>query len=74
MKKKTKNGWNILILTITNLEKYVYSKKCLKNDVDPLPPAKSKTLSRRKSHLATAVILGRPAPFPNKFSNWLGKQ
>ena len=26
MKEKHKNGCNILIMTITNLEKYVYSK------------------------------------------------
>ena len=61
MKKKHKNGCNILIITISNLEKYVYSKKCLKQ-------------RRRKSLLATAVILGRPAPFPNKVCDWLGKQ
>ena len=30
MKEKHKNGCNILIMTFTNLEKYVYSKKCLK--------------------------------------------
>ena len=52
MKEKHKNGCNILIMTFTNLEKYVYSKKCLKQRL----PAKSKVFSRRKSHLATAVI------------------
>ena len=30
MKEKHKNGCNILIMTFTNLEKYVYSKKGLK--------------------------------------------
>ena len=28
MKEKHKNDCNILIMTFTNLEKYVYSKKC----------------------------------------------
>ena len=58
MKEKHKNGCNILIITFTNLEKYVYSKKSLKQrrQPPPLSPAKSKVFSRRKSHLATAVI------------------
>ena len=46
-------------MTFTNLEKYVYSKKVLKTTTStllPLSPAKSKVFSRRKSHLATAVI------------------
>ena len=30
MKEKHKNGCNILIMTFTNLENYVYSKKGLK--------------------------------------------
>jgi len=30
MKEKHKNDCNILIMTFTNLEKYVFSKKCLK--------------------------------------------
>ena len=30
MKEKHKNGCNSLITTFTNLESYVYSKKCLK--------------------------------------------
>ena len=30
MKEKLKNGCHILIMTFTNLEKYVYFKKCLK--------------------------------------------
>ena len=46
------------MMTFTNLEKYVCSKKCLKQrrQPAPLPPTKSKAFSRRKSHLATAVI------------------
>ena len=44
--KNIKNGCNILIMTFTNLEKYVYSKKGLKQrrqpPPQPLPPAKSK--------------------------------
>ena len=48
-------------MAFTNLKKYVYSKKCLKQRRQPPPPpplspAKSKVYSRRKSHLATAVI------------------
>ena len=40
---------NILIMTFTNLEKYLYSKKSLKQRLQPppLPPAKSKAFSRR---------------------------
>ena len=38
MKEKRKNGCNILILTFTNLEKYVYFKKCLKQRRQPSPP------------------------------------
>ena len=76
MKEKTKNGCNILMMIFTNLGKYVYSKKCLKQrrQPPPLPSAKSKVSSRRKSHLATAVIGGRPVPIPSKVCDWLGKQ
>ena len=35
MKEKHENGCNILIMTFTNLEKYVYSKKCLKQRRKP---------------------------------------
>ena len=63
-------------MIFTNLEKYVYSKKCLKQRRQPPPllPEKSKVFSRRKRHLAMAVIGGRPAPIPNKVCDWLGKQ
>ena len=58
MKKKNhKNCCNILIMTFTNFEKYVYSKKCLKqrsHSLPPLTPPLSKV--EGKSHLATAVI------------------
>ena len=37
MKEKHTNGCNILMMTFTNLEKYVYSKKCLKQRRQ-LPP------------------------------------
>ena len=79
MKEKHKNGCNILIITFTNLEKYVYSKnECLKQRRQPLPPSlppgKSKVFSRRKSHLAAAVTLGRPKPITNKVCDWLVKQ
>ena len=47
-------------MTFTNLEKYVYSKRCLKQRSQPPPPpplpipsAKSKVFSYRKSHLFT---------------------
>ena len=74
-KKKHKNGCNILIVTFTNLKNYVYFKKCLKQRRQPplpLTPPSSKV--EGKSHLATAVILGRPATIPNKLCDWLGKQ
>ena len=65
-------------MTFSSLEKYVYSKKCLKQRRQPPTPpvltAKSKLFSRRKSHLATAVILGRPALILNKVCDWLEKQ
>ena len=42
MKQKKKNGCNILIMIFTNLKKYVYSKKCLKQRRQPLNPPSSK--------------------------------
>ena len=33
-----KNDCNILIMTFTNLKKYVYFKKCLKQQRQPPPP------------------------------------
>ena len=53
MKEKHKNDCNILLMTFINLEKYVYSKKCLKQRRQPPPPPPPPL---RKSHLATAVI------------------
>ena len=48
MKEKHKNGCNILIITFTNLEKYVYSKnECLKQRRQPPPPNSSLQQSRR---------------------------
>ena len=44
------------MMTFTNLEKYVYSIKCLKQRRQPFPPAKSNVFLRRKSHLATVAI------------------
>ena len=38
MKEKHKNDCNILLMTFINLEKYVYSKKCLKQRRQPPPP------------------------------------
>ena len=73
-------------MIFTSVEKYVHSKKCLKQrrQLNPKPPpppsppplrlAKSKVFSRRKGHLATAVIGGRLAPIPDKVCYWLGKQ
>ena len=59
-------------MIFTNLEKYVYSKKCLKQrpQPPPLPPAKSKVFSRRKSHLAMAVM-GGPTCTHFKQGLWL---
>ena len=57
-------------MTFTNVEKYLYSKMCLKQRRQPpypslMPPSikvegqePAKVFSRRKSHLATAVIKG----------------
>ena len=42
MKEKHKNGCNILIMTFTNLEKYVYSNKSLKQRRQPPTPLSSK--------------------------------
>ena len=61
--KKHKTGCNILIMTFTNLEKYVYSKKCLKKRRQlppPLPPAKSKVFYAEKSpDYRGAIVRGR---------------
>ena len=40
--KKHKYGCHILIMIFTNLEKYVYSKKCLKQRRQPRTPPSSK--------------------------------
>ena len=53
-------------MTFTNLEKYVYSKKCLKQRRQPPHPslrdlAKSKVLSRRKNHLLFGIEYAYPA-------------
>ena len=42
MKEKHKNGCNILVITFTNLEKCVHSKKCLKQWRQPPTPPSSK--------------------------------
>ena len=47
MKEKHKNGCNILIMTFTNLEKYVYSKKCLKQRRQPPNPRPPTTPSSK---------------------------
>ena len=62
-------------MALTNFEKYVYSKMCLKQRRQPPSLQQSRRyLSRRKSHLATAFILGRPVLIPNKVFDWLEKQ
>ena len=38
MKEKHTNGCNILMMIFTNLEKCVYSKKCLKQRRQSSPP------------------------------------
>ena len=48
MKEKHKNGCNILIMTFTNLEKYVNSKKCSKQRSQP--PHRSLQQSRSYFH------------------------
>ena len=55
-------------MIFTNLEKYVYYKKCLNNDVNPppLPPAKSKVFSRRKSHLPLSLKTIGSAGYTNQ--------
>ena len=45
-RKNIKKGCNILLKTFTNLEKYVYSKKGLKQRCQP-PPSPSLQQSRR---------------------------
>ena len=47
MKEKNKNSSNILIMTFTNLKKYVYSKKCLKQKRQRLLPNLPLQQSRR---------------------------
>ena len=73
-------------MTFTSLEKYVHSKKCLKQrrqlNPTPHPPpppsppplrlVKSKVFSRRKGHLATAVIGGRLAPMASNHGGRCG--
>ena len=50
MKEKHKNGCNILIMTFTNLEKYVNSKKCSKQRSQPPPPPTPLHQSRSYFH------------------------
>ena len=47
MKEKYKNGCNILIMIFTNLEKYAYSKKCLKQRRQPPTPPFSKVAPKK---------------------------
>ena len=56
MKEKRKNGCNILIMTFTNLEKYVYFKKCLKQRRQPPPPPPN------PSNHSTGVSVWSPEP------------
>ena len=63
--KKHKYGCHILIMIFTNLEKYVYSKKCLKQRRQPpyppscLPLSKSKVRSLRRYFRAEKVTWPR---------------
>ena len=61
MKEKHRNGCNILIMTFTNLEKYVYSKKCLKQQRRPPHPDWSQSKSRRRQDhsFPEGIISGR---------------
>ena len=55
MKEKHKNGCNILIMTFTNLEKYVNSKKCSKQRSQP--PHPSLQQSRSYFHAEKVTLL-----------------
>ena len=55
MKEKHKNGCNILIMTFTNLEKYVNSKKCSKQQSQP--PHPSLQQSRSYFHAEKVILL-----------------
>ena len=61
MKEKHKNGCNILIMTFTNLEKYVNSKKCLKQQSQPPPPPLSRTLAEPETGFCSMKQLGPTA-------------
>ena len=53
------------MMTSTNLEKCVF-QKVLKTTTSTHPSLQqSRDIFSPKSHLATVVILGRPAPIPN---------
>ena len=56
MKERHKNGCNILIMTFTNLEKYVNSKKCSKHRSQP--PHRSLQQSRRYFHAEKVTWVG----------------
>ena len=55
MKEKHKNGCNILIMTFTNLKKYVNSKKCSKQQSQS--PHPSLQQSRRYFHVEKVTWL-----------------
>ena len=55
MKEKHKNGCNILIMTFTNLEKYVNFKKCSKQRSQP--PHPSLQQSRSYFHAEKVTLL-----------------
>ena len=61
-------------MIFTNLEKNVYSKKCLKQrrQPPPLPPAKSKVFSRRKSHLPLSLKTIGSAGYTNQWNKRFG--
>ena len=70
--KNIKNGCNILIMTFTNLEKYVYSKKGLKQrrqpPPQPLPPAKSKVFWQLRNR---KIILKVPSFWTIVTNHWI---
>ena len=63
--KKQNNGCNILIMTFTNLKKYVYSKKCSKQRRQPptTPSSKFKGIFAPKKSPGYGCYLQLNMPF-----------
>ena len=63
-------------MIFTNLKKYVYSKKCLKQWRQSLTPPSSKVegIFVLKKSPGYGCYRGPTCTIPNKVSDWLGKQ